>query len=489
LRRDPKTLAFFVVLACALAGANARAAGPTPPLREVEIGHPTPPPAIAAVRSPGPQRPGGAAGTPLSTTLRGRVPQAIREPVTPRPVTEAGKMTSANIRQAIALRHAGSIPEKALPTLHPISEGNDVELLVDGTRAYPRILDDLSHAKDSIHISAFAVGNDKLGNEVGAILMAKARSGVEVRVLMDPLGSGNLLHVGSTERMLQQWEKAGVQVIRNYLVDPLRPAEVLNHPEHRKFYVIDGAVAYTGGMGIQDKYVAPWHDVMIRVKGGGTHQMQVDFLKIWQHLGGRIDQKGGSDEHLQARFFPETGSPGTVPLQGTVQIPGESPRIREAYLREIESAKTSFWIENPYVTDRRVLNALERAAQRGVDVRVVLPGRSDNFFTMWAGRAQYGKLIKAGIRVYEYDGMTHAKVAVRDGQWATVGSANLDSLGMNHLYEFNFQTSDKKVADEVHTMIHTDMNTKAREMHPEDIPVMGKAFGKFLNFPLIGYFL
>jgi cardiolipin synthase len=395
----------------------------------------------------------------------------------------------ANIDQAISFRHRGrDVPENLLPTDHPVVEGNRADFLIDGDQVFSRILTDLSDAQSSIHISHFAVGNDKLGQEVGKILMDKARAGVEVRVMIDPAGSGNLLRVGKTEQMLDEWEKAGVQVIRNHHINPMRRAEMLNHVEHRKLYIVDGKVAYTGGMGIQEKYRSEWHDVMIRVEGEGARQMQVDFVKSWQHVGGRIDQKGGTDAELKKRFFPDAGRPGSDSLQGLSQIPGEAPRIREAYLREIAAAKKSFYVENPYFTDRRVLDALAAAAKRGVDVRVVLPGKTDNPITQWAARGEYDRLLKAGIRIYEYKGMTHAKVAVRDGEWATVGSSNLDSLSLNHLYEFNYQTESQRVVGDIERMIEKDM-TQSREVRPGDVRGAQKYLYKLFDLPAISYFL
>ena len=394
-----------------------------------------------------------------------------------------------NIDGAIALRRRGhDIPEHLLPTDHPWVGGNATEYLIDGPQVFPRILGDLEKANDSIHISHFAIGNDKLGAEVGKILTDKARAGVEVRVLLDPAGSDDLLKIGKTERMLKEWEAAGVQVIRNYHINPLRRAEMLNHIEHRKMFIIDGKVAYTGGMGIQEKYRSEWHDVMIRAQGEATRQMQVDYLKTWQHLGGRIDQKGGTDADLKKRFFPEAGRPGDVSLRGLSQIPGEAPVIRETYLREINAAKKSFWIENPYFTDARVLDALEAAARRGVDVRVVLPGKTDMPLTQWAARGEYDRLMKAGIKIYEYDGMTHAKVAVRDGEWATVGSSNLDSLSLNHLYEWNYETSDPKLSDEVRTMIERDTR-RSKEITPKDTKGVNNYIYKLLDLPFVSYWL
>ncbi|MBI3186089.1 MAG: hypothetical protein HYZ28_28465 [Myxococcales bacterium] len=396
----------------------------------------------------------------------------------------------ANVSSVLELNRLGpgNIPEHLLPTQHPVVRANRAELLVDGGQVFPKLLADLRGAKDSIHISHFAIGDDTLGREVERILVSKARAGVEVRVMVDPAGSGMLLGVGKTAQMLKRWERAGVQVIKNFHVDPFRSAEPLNHVEHRKFYVVDGKVAYTGGMGMQEKYRSEWHDVMIRVEGEGARQMQVDFLKSWMHLGGRIDQKGGGPVALEERFFPDGGAPGGTELQALSQVPGESPQIREAYLREIRAAKKSFYLENPYFTDARVIGALEQAARRGVDVRVVLPGKTDFPVTLWASRGEYERLLAAGVKIYEYPGMTHAKVAVRDGAWATVGSANLDSLSLNHLYEFNYQSSSRDLVGSVGAMLEADL-ARSKQIQPGDVGPWSKAVGKLLNAPFISYFL
>lgn len=396
---------------------------------------------------------------------------------------------NANIDDVLALNALGpgNVPEDRLPTTHPLAEGNKVALLVDG-EVYASLLKDLLAAKDSIHISHFAVGDDKLGREVGKILMEKARAGVEVRVLVDPAGSGALIpYLGSTNRMLAEWAKAGVQVIVNRHIDPLRTAEPLNHIEHRKLWVLDGKTAYTGGMGIQEKYRSEWHDTMVRVEGEGARQMQVDYLKAWLHIGGRIDQRGAAT--LRERFFPEAGMPGATSLQGLSQIPGESPAIREAYLREIAAAKKSFYVENPYFTDARVITALKDAARRGVDVRVVVPGQTDLPLTLWAARGEYDGLLEAGVKVYEFPRMTHAKVAVRDGgEWSTNGSANLDSLSLNHNYEFNFQSRSKEFGERVEKMITTDI-AAAKRITDADTRGITNLLYKVLDSAVLSYFM
>ena len=395
----------------------------------------------------------------------------------------------ANIDQVLALNALGpgNIPEHLLPTTHPMTEGNKISLLVDGD-VYPPLFKDLRAAKDSIHISHFAVGNDKLGQEIGAILMEKARAGVEVRVMIDPAGSGGLVPlVGSTNRMLREWQRAGVQVIVNHLFNPLRTAEPLNHVEHRKFWVVDGKAAYTGGMGIQEKYRSAWHDTMVRVEGEAARQMQVDFLKGWMHLGGRIDQRGV--DGLRDRFFPEGGLPGTTSLQGLSQIPGEAADIRNAYLREIKAAKKSFFIENPYFTDARIIAALKDAARRGVDVRVVVPGQTDMPLTLWAARGEYDGLLEAGVKVYEFPRMTHAKVAVRDGgEWSTNGSSNLDSLSLNHLYEFNYQSTSKDFGARVEQLIVSDIAVSKR-ITGADTRGITNVLYKVLDTAVLSYFM
>jgi cardiolipin synthase len=217
--------------------------------------------------------------------------------------------------------------------------------------------------------------------------------------------------------------------------------------------------------------------------------MQVDFVKSWLHLGGRIDQRGGTDAELKARLFPVPSHQGEASLQASVQIPGESAKIREDYLREIASANRSLYIENPYVTDRRIIRALEAASQRGVDVRLVVPGKNNHAVVGLEMRAQYDRLIRAGVRIYEYDGMTHAKLAARDGAWASIGSSNLDSLSMNHNYEFNYATTSPKVVGGIQNIVQADM-AHSKEVHLGDMNPIGKWLTKLLlHNPFVGYFL
>jgi cardiolipin synthase A/B len=301
-----------------------------------------------------------------------------------------------------------------------------------------------------------------------------------------------LLETAKMEAMLREWERAGVEVIRNYPFNPARFAEPLNHLEHRKGYLIDGKIGWTGGMGMQEKYRSRWHDTMTRVRGEAVRQMQVDILKNWLHLGRRIGRKGESDEEMRRRYFPQAGKPGDVTLQGLVQIPGEDPQIREEYLAEIEKAKKTFYLENPYLTDARIIAALKRAAQRGVDVRVVVPSRNDMPIAGWAARGEYDGLIKAGVRVYEYtrrSGMTHTKVAVRDGgEWSTFGSANTDSLSFNHLYEFNYGSPTESWGMQIQKMILRDIK-RSVEVTPGYLNPISNVLAKLLNNAVLSYFL
>lgn len=320
----------------------------------------------------------------------------------------------------------------------PLVAGNQVSLLIDGPATYSAMFGAIEQARHHINMEVYIFQDDNVGRDLAALLERKQRAGVQVNLIYDSLGC-----IGTPSSLFRQLSDAGVQV-REF--NPIGPDTVfdLNNRDHRKITVIDGRVAYTGGINISGVYQtgsaptadkAPdtgWRDTQIEVQGPAAAEFQRLFFNTWGQLKGPALE--GAD------YFPD------IPAQGDklVRVVGSSAgdKVNMIYidlLSAIVHAQRSIHITMAYfVPDRRTLRELKRAAKRGVDVSLILPGFSDIWVTMEAGRSYYGELLKAGIKIHERrDSLLHAKTVVIDGVWSAVGSSNMDLRSFLHNNEVN----------------------------------------------------
>jgi len=391
----------------------------------------------------------------------------------------------ANIDKVLELRRAGVVSESDLVNHHGVTTDNKIELLVKGSTAFPKVFEEIDKAKDSIHVSYYIFNNDKLGNEFADKLIAAKQRGVDVRVMIDGIGSTQMVPNSGPRKIAAKMEAAGIEVIRNHVFDPTRAGpEIINHPDHRKLVLVDGKVGFTGGMNVGDHYVDEYHDLMVKVEGGAVSQMQAEWMTSWMHLGGKIDP-GKDDATVRARYFPQRkpgeAPPGNQAIKTAQAIPGENDEIRRTYLDKIAKAEKSIYIENPYCTNPQVQDALIAAAKRGVDVHVILPGESDHGFSHLAARQKYPEMLKAGVKIYEYPGFNHGKVMVVDEKFTTIGSSNLDDVALYHIYELNLNVDDPKFAKESIDNIFKKDIPISRPMKAADISKLQIITGKFWN--------
>ena len=391
-----------------------------------------------------------------------------------------------NIDKVFSLRrqrdtNGGSISESDLVTRHGATRNNKIDLLVDGHQAFKSIFQALAKARQTIHVSYYILNDDKLGQAFSKMLMKKARQGVEVRLMVDGIGSVQMW--GSPRRrLINTLEKAGVEVIRNHIINPFNKAKKLNHPDHRKLVIVDGKVGFTGGMNVGNHYISEYHDLMVRVEGHSVRQLQTEWLNGWMLLGGRVDRKVKNEQVLRQRLFPTLDKQvGRQTIRTVQHIPGENRDILKTYLKQINRARKSIYIENPYMTCHKIQDALIKASRRGVDVHVVLPGNNDHAFSHWAARARYPKMLDAGVKLYEYPGFNHGKVMVTDGKFTTIGSSNLDDVALYHIYETNLNVHNKPfAADVMKRVFHKDI-AMSKPMQKKDITRTQKVMGYFWN--------
>lgn len=341
-----------------------------------------------------------------------------------------------------------------------LTEGNRVDVYTRGEDKFDALFAAIREARHTVHLEYFVVNDDELGRAVVRALAAKAREGVEVRLLFDAMGSRA---GGGSRKAFSKLEEAGGQ-IGVFFPSVYR----INYRNHRKIAVIDGGIGFIGGFNIGDDYLGKgplgrWRDTAIRITGEAARMLQLRFFLDWNYATGEFTG-------LEARYFPEEETPGTTPVQ--IVSGGPDTRwnpIKEGYLKLINSARESVYIQTPYfIPDDSVTDALRLAALSGVDVRIMIPCRPDHPFVYWATLSFIGDLLDAGVRAYTYDGgFLHAKTIVVDGKAGSVGSANWDVRSFRLNFEANAFFYDAAVGADLMRAFEEDL-ALSTEITPED---------------------
>ena len=328
--------------------------------------------------------------------------------------------------------------------------GNKLMLLTRGADVYRSMWEAIESARKTVHLETYILHSDNTGEEFARRLAAKARSGVRVRVIYDSIGS-----LGIDPIFVHRMRNAGVQFLEYHPLAPWRPRWSWWLRDHRKALTVDSHVAFTGGANICDDH-APleeggrdWHDVHVRLEGPAAHELDLLFRALWF-------------KETQRWFQLDDGpSPAAGPAKVWVVANQElihRYRIRAAYLDALKAARREVLIANAYfVPDLRTRLALAAAARRGVSVKVLVPGKSDVQSAWYAGRFHYRYLLSRGVRLFEWQGpVLHAKCAVVDGEWGTVGSYNMDHRSLLSNLEVNFNVLDPEFARELGATLAAD---------------------------------
>jgi cardiolipin synthase len=319
----------------------------------------------------------------------------------------------------------------------PASHGNTVRILGGATATYSEIIEEIEGAIDHIHVEFYIIQPDQVGKTLRDHLVLRAAEGIEVRVLCDAIGSMALpldfwrpLHNAGGKAVYFR------PVLR--LIPRLRRRDRVDLRNHRKVVVIDGRVGFTGGINVGKEYlglnpkIGHWRDTHIRIEGPAVLSLQETFLHDWlMTTPYSVDDK---------RYFPQCSASGEDLVQIIDSGPDQSWAVMEMYYAQaIASSHQRVWITNPYfIPSPAIETALVVAGLRGVDVRLLLPARSDSLLVSQASRSYYEELLAAGVRIFEYQrGFVHAKTMVVDSWIATVGSANMDMRSFNLNFELN----------------------------------------------------
>jgi cardiolipin synthase A/B len=326
----------------------------------------------------------------------------------------------------------------------PLLAGNKVTLLQDGPATYAAMFAAIGAARNHIHMETYILEDDEVGRQFAEALMQKQRAGVQVNLIHDSVGT-----LGTPAEFFQRLVDAGVKVLEFNPVNPLtaKAGWDVNQRDHRKLLIVDGRTAFLGGINISSVYSSgsfvgrkpnrptdkqAWRDTDLQIEGPAVAELQKLFLETWEK------QQGAP---LAPReFFPPLARAGNEVVHSIGSSPDDAYSLIYATLiSAINSAEREVLLTNAYfVPDPQLVMALKDAVARGVDVKLVLPARTDSALVFHAGRSHYSDLLRGGIKIYERkDVLLHAKTALIDGVWSTVGSTNLDWRSFLHNQELN----------------------------------------------------
>ena len=360
-----------------------------------------------------------------------------------------------------------------------MESGNMVELLIDGTQAYPAMLREIGGARKTILMDSYIFNDDAVGRLFSSALCDAAGRGVLVYLIVDGVGTR-----GVSSDFFEQMRQAGLHVLVYRSPAPWRRSFGLLRRDHRKMLVVDGSVGFAGGINIGAEWLSResgglgWHDLHLRIEGPSVRELSKLAISTWYVNGGiMLDSK---------RFLPE------IPKKGTeyVSIIGSRERkkrkvIRRSYLQAIRQARNYIYITNAYfLPDAGFRRAMKNACRRGVDVRVMIPEKGDILIVDMASQAIYSRLLRAGIRIFLWKAdVLHAKSATIDGEWATVGSFNIDHRSWRMNLEVNVNATGPNLSGKLRDLFLNDQ-AHCRELTLEEWrkrPFITKLFQWFFH--------
>ncbi len=354
----------------------------------------------------------------------------------------------------------------------PLVAGNKVTLLIDGPATYAAMFRAIENAKDHVNLETYIFEDDEVGRRFADLLLRKQSEGVQVNLIYDSLGCLN-----TPSAFFERLRNGGILALEYNPINPTKAREkwLLTHRDHRKILIVDGAIAFTGGVNISRVYSSSslsvehrersadeaWRDTHVQIEGPAVAEFQKLFLDTWTR------QKG--PELPKGDYFPALKREGSDFIEVAGSTPGQENRITYImYVAAFTYAENFIHLTNSYfVPDEQTLEALTNAAKRGVDVQIILPGISDESTVFYAGRSHYGHLLKSGVKLYEHSaGMLHAKTAVIDGIWSTIGSTNMDLWSFLRNDEVNAVILGRDFGAQMEAMFRKDIEN-SHQIHLE----------------------
>jgi cardiolipin synthase len=356
----------------------------------------------------------------------------------------------------------------------PLVVGNKVELLADGPSTYDSMFVAINAAKDHINMETYILEQDEIGQSLVDALLVKQRAGVQVNLIYDSVGS-----LSTPKPFFQPLIDVGANVLEYNPINPLKTRRdwQLNERDHRKLLVVDGKIAYVGGINISSVYSSgsfgslfsrgtpgkkadqkkdglSWRDTHLRMEGPVVAEFQKLFMSTWEKQKGNA--LGGRE------YYPQLSNMGREVVRAIGSSPGDPySLIYVTLISAINSAESQVYITNAYfIPDPQLLAALKDTAARGVDVRLLLPGKSDSDLVFYVSRSFYQELLSSGVKIYErQEVLLHSKTAMIDGVWSTVGSTNLDWRSFLHNQEIDAVILGQDFGRRMQAMFEQDLQS------------------------------
>ncbi|RJG04717.1 cardiolipin synthase B [Noviherbaspirillum cavernae] len=353
----------------------------------------------------------------------------------------------------------------------PLVAGNKVTLLDDGPLTIRAMRDAIGRARDHINLETYIIEDDEVGRALSDLLIKKRAAGVQVNLIHDGVGT-----LGTPREFFDRLRAGGIAVLEFNPVDPSKAKGKwdINQRDHRKLLVVDGRVAFTGGVNISGVYGksallsrrppptvpsappdagdAAWRDTHMRIEGPAVAEFQKMFLETWQRKSGHALSG--------AQYFPPLKAEGKALVRALGSVAEKADyTIYKTYVSAFANADKSVYLTTAYfVPDRQIVDAMKDAARRGVEVKLIFPSFTDHALILYASRSYYDELLEAGIRVYERNtALLHAKTAVIDGVWSTIGSTNLDMRSFLHNDELNAVVLSADFAERMEALFERDL--------------------------------
>lgn len=334
-----------------------------------------------------------------------------------------------------------------------LTTGNRVKILNNGLKTTAAIFEALESARHHIHLEYYIIDNDKIGNNLKEILIRKRRQGVEVRLIIDDVGSWGL-----GKEFIRDLKRNDVEVYSFMEVRFPRLTGRVNYRNHRKIVVVDGRIGFTGGINMADRYInglpniGPWRDTHLQIEGDAVNCLQVVFAADWYFVKGE-NLWGGN------YFRPLTEKPG-IPVQISASGPDSDwDSIGQAFFAAISGARSEVNIVTPYLMPPpAITTALKTAALGGIDVRIIIPEKSDARIPKWCSFSYVEELLEAGVRIFFYQkGFIHSKIVTVDGIFSSVGTANLDFRSLETNFEVNAFIYDEHFTRQLNAFLKVDL--------------------------------
>ena len=333
-----------------------------------------------------------------------------------------------------------------------LSSGNQLEILKDGHETFKAILDAIEKAQHHIHLEYYIFAHDSIGKKITDLLLKKRAEGVEVRIIVDDVGSWSL-----KSKFFKHLRKQGIEIFPFMEVRFPRLTSRVNYRNHRKIIVIDGKTGFVGGINIADRYLTgakklgPWRDTHLKITGDAASSLQIIFLADWYFV--------SKDNLYGSEYLPKFSEADGTPVQIAAGGPDyDWEGIAQAFFSAITNARKRVYISTPYLIPPPALSlALKTAALSHVDVRIIIPEKSDSLISKWGSFSYVEELLEAGVKVFFYKaGFTHSKYMLIDDTFSTIGTTNFDFRSFETNFEANAFVYSK------------DFNTKLEALFKED---------------------